>query len=495
MNPSYEYIVIGSGAGGAAAAWRLAESGADVLLLEKGEPLPLDGSTLDVEQVIRKARFKSREAWLDKDGKRFVPEEYFNVGGKTKWYGAALLRFAAEEFEADAEHQCLPWPLAYADLAPYYAQAEARLGVRVFPPEPGLSAIVKRLSDRNTGWQAEPMPLALAPEITEHPEEASRFDAFASVKGLKFEAERAFLDGVRDRPNFRLMAGAEVKRLTGDPHNPFCIRGVVTSSGQSFEGRTVLLAAGALHSPRLLQEYLWRSGLSERLPCTPLVGRYYKQHLLTAVVAFSPWRQRDLLRKTLLLLNDRLPHSSVQPLGFDGELIGALMPRLGPRALATALGQYAYGFFLQTEDGSATANRVVADRNGGPPQLDYDPRRVGPAFAEHRHLVRTLRRGLLRAGFSAFAKPIPLAGTAHACGSLVAGRDPARSVVNAEGKVHGLENLYVADGSVLARSSRVNPSLTIYAWALRLAHRLIERRAQADREVAPHERAHPASAL
>lgn len=71
-------------AGGAAAAWRLAKSGARVLLLEKGEALPTDGSTLDVEQVIRQARFKSREVWLNKNGKPFAPEEYFNVGGKTK---------------------------------------------------------------------------------------------------------------------------------------------------------------------------------------------------------------------------------------------------------------------------------------------------------------------------------------------------------------------------------------------------------------------------
>lgn len=126
---------------------------------------------------------------------------------------------------------------------------------------------------------------------------------------------------------------------------------------------------------------------------------------------------------------------------------------------------------------------------GGPPQLDYDPRRLGPAFAEHRRLVRTLGRGLFRAGFTAFAKWIPLAGTAHACGSLVAGPDPARSVVDAEGKVHGMENLSVADGSVLPRSSRVNPSLTIYAWALRLAHRLIE-----PREAVTHELAHHATA-
>lgn len=399
------------------------------------------------------------------------------------------MRFAPEEFQADAEHQCLPWPISYDALAPYYAEAETQLRVLEFAPEPGLSAIVKRLVDRNSGWRAKPMPLALAPEIIEHPEEASRFDAFASVKGLKFEAERAFLEAVKGRANLQLRTGEAVVRLAGDPDNPLRIGAVVTSSGQSVEGRTVLLAAGALHSPRLLQEYLRRSGLERRLPCAPLVGRHYKQHLLTAVVAFSPWRQRDLLRKTLVLLNDRLPHSSVQPLGFDGELIGALMPSLVPRALATALGQYAYGFFLQTEDGSSAANRVVADHNGGPPRLDYDPRRVGAAFAEHRRLVRTLQRRLFRAGFSAFAKPIPLAGTAHACGSLVAGRDPAHSVVDAEGKVHGLENLYVADGSVLARSSRVNPSLTIYAWALRLAHRLIE-----SREEVNHEWAHRATA-
>jgi len=72
----------------------------------------------------------------------------------------------------------------------------------------------------------------------------------------------------------------------------------------------------------------------------------------------------------------------------------------------------------------------------------------------------------------AIAKPIPLAGTAHACGTLVTGNDPATSVVAADGKVHGMDNLYVVDGSILPRSSRVNPSLTIYAWALRVAERL-----------------------
>jgi choline dehydrogenase-like flavoprotein len=40
------------------------------------------------------------------------------------------------------------------------------------------------------------------------------------------------------------------------------------------------------------------------------------------------------------------------------------------------------------------------------------------------------------------------------------------------GKVHGMENLYIGDGSVLPRASRVNPALTIYAWGLRLGRHL-----------------------
>lgn len=483
----YDYIIIGSGAGGAAAAWRLASAGSRVLLLEKGDALPRDGSTLDVEQVIRAGSFKSHEPWLDKDGRRFVPEEYFNLGGKTKWYGAALLRFSPREFEPDAAYQCLGWPIDYADLEPYYAEAEQRLGVRVFAPEPGLAAIVSRLTRSGSNWRAEALPLALATEITEHPEEAAHFDAFASVKGLKGDAESAFLQAARELPNLQVQSGKAVAELLGDSDQPLRLRGVMTDDGQIFNGRTVLLAAGALHSPRLLQQYLRRTGLETRLPCAAHVGRFYKQHLLTALVTFTPRRQRDLLRKTLVLLNERVPHSSVQPLGFDGELIGALMPALVPRRLATALGQYAYGFFLQTEDGSEASNRINAE-NGGLPQMDYDPRRLAAARAEHRRLVRGFRNALLRAGCLGFSKGIPLSGTAHACGSLATGDDPASSVVDAAGKVHGMDNLYVVDGSVLPRSSRVNPSLTIFAWSLRVSDLLTRRVAEstdgADRESA-----------
>jgi choline dehydrogenase-like flavoprotein len=467
----YDYIIIGSGAGGSAAAYNLVQSGAAVLLLEKGRALPVDGSTLDVDQVIRAGRFKSGETWLDGRRRLFAPEEYFNVGGKTKWYGAAVLRYGKHEFEADAAHQCTGWPIGYSDLAPYYDTAERMLGARIFPGEANLTAIVGRITRGASDWKAEPLPLALAPDIVRHPEEAAHFDAFASVKGLKADAE-VFIEPIRYASNFHLVSGDAAARLEADMTNARRVHSVVTESGRRFEGRTVLLAAGALHSPRLLQAYLGATGMEKQLPAARMVGRCYKQHLLTALVGFTTSRQTDLLRKTLILLNDRLPHSSVQPLGFDGELIGALMPAFVPQRFATALGQYAYGFFLQTEDGSHPDNRVIAGTDRKPPQLDYDRRRLAPALDEHRRLVRALTWSLLRARMFGVSKAIPLSGTAHACGSLMMGKDPFTSVVDATGRVHGMHNLYVVDGSVLPRSSRVNPSLTIFAWALRISEML-----------------------
>ena len=73
-----------------------------------------------------------------------------------------------------------------------------------------------------------------------------------------------------------------------------------------------------------------------------------------------------------------------------------------------------------------------------------------------------------------FTQRIGIQGTAHACGTLIAGNDPRDSVVDARGQVHGLKGLFVADGSVLPRVSRVNPSLTIYAWGLRVGDLIAE---------------------
>lgn len=476
MTAMFDAIIIGSGAGGAAAAYQLAGSGKSVLLLERGERLPRDGTTLDVGVVLREGRFANRDPWLDRRGRAFLPDEHYNLGGKTKWYGAALLRFAPNEFLSDIPHQCRGWPFDYHELAPYYDQAETLLRVRRFEPEPDTERIVARLKRASPGWRSAPMPLGLSSHILDDVREVTRFDGFASALGFKSDAETCLIDRIRERPNVTISLGRPVRTLIGDAQVPTRITGIVTEDGTTHHARCVFLAAGALSSPRLLQHYLETTRLAEALPSAAMVGRNYKSHLLTAVIAWSQTRTNDLLRKTVYLTHDRFPHSSVQPLGAvltQSEVVATELPRVAPRWFADFVGGRAYGFFLQTEDGSHPDNRVIAAANGvDRPRLDYDRNRIAPGRDEHRRFVRAFARDLIRAGMVPIIKTVPLGGTAHACGTLIAGDDPATSVVDAVGRVHGMENLYVVDGSVLPRSSRVNPALTIYAWALRVADRL-----------------------
>ena len=471
-----DVVIVGSGAGGVATALALVESGRRVVLLERGQPLPRDGSTLDVGRVVERGEFLAHEPWLDGDGRVFEPEEHYNLGGKTKWYGAALFRFDPAEFGADPDHGCPAWPISHDELAPFYAQAEALLGVRSFAAEPDLEWILGKLRRVADRWQAAPMPMGLSVEITRYPEEATHFDGFASVRGLKGEAESRWLCRLSGRPNFELVTGVEVTTLLGAPEDRHRVIGVEAADGRRWQADRVVLAAGALHSPRLLGRYLECAGLTGSLPAADSVGRRLKLHALSAMVSFSLRPMSDVLRKTMVLTHPEFPHSTAQPLGFDADLIARLIPRAVPRPLARFLARRAYGFFLQTEDGSSPDNRVMERGVDGRIErvMDYRLERAGAAAREHRGFVRALRRAFLRAGMPTVTRRVPISGTAHACGTLAAGNDPRRSVVDADGRVHGLRGIYVAEGSVLSRISRVNPALTIFAWGLRLGTRLAD---------------------
>ena len=467
----HEVLIVGAGAGGCAAAYRLVLNGRRVLLLEKGVALPDDGSTMDPAQVIA-GRFNSHEEWNDvRRGRRFQPEEHFNLGGKTCWYGAALLRLERREFEPEPGCDLLPWPLGYDELAPYYAEAEQLLEVRVFDDEPDLLRMRQALAA--AGWQMQPLQLGLSADIAAHPYEQTHYDGYAVPGGFKADARHRLLDRLQGDDRLRIETGAAVAELLADATDPRRIAGVRCADGREFRASRVLLAAGAMHSPRLLQSYLATTGLDAQLPAARSVGRNFKRHILTAVIGFG-WRiKTDRICKTALLLHQRFPHSSVQPLGgwADRETIRALLPAWLPRWLREFVALRAYGFFLQTEDGSHADNRVIAGDHGLP-TLDYDLARMPALASEHRHMVAAFRRAFLRAGYVNFKQSIALQGTAHCAGTLVAGNDPAQSVVDREGAVHGMDNLYVVDGSVLPRLGRMNPALSIYAWALRVAARM-----------------------
>jgi choline dehydrogenase-like flavoprotein len=469
-----DVIIVGSGAGGAAAAYSLAKAGARVLMLEKGHQLPRDGSTLDTKQVFKEGKYKNKEPWFDGRGGQLVPDEHYNVGGKTKWYGAALLRFSAHEFEADPDHQCLAWPFGLDELEPYYDEAERLLHVNRFENEPQLQALIDKIVRNGSGWRSEALPLGLKPEILEDEQEAKHFDGYASVAGYKADAECNLINPIAHLPNFTLLTKKKVIALLHEPGAPETILGVVCRDGSFYRGDRVILAAGAMTSPRILQDHLAGSGLNATLPCAGLVGANFKLHLNSALVAFSPFTHHDVLRKTAIFHNDRYPHTTVQCLGWlDGEILATQLPGAVPKFVTDAIGARAFGFFVTTEDGSHPGNRIISGGgDGGVPTADYSLERLPPAQAEHSKAIADFTRRLLQVGLAGVDRYLGLAGSAHSLGSMVTGTDPQTSVVDRDGKVHGMEGLYVGDGSILPRSSRVNPALTIYAWGLRLGEHL-----------------------
>ena len=93
MNNHYDVIIIGTGAGGGTLAYHLAPSGKRILLLERGGYLPREKDNWDAKAVFVESKYRAKETWYDKDGKAFYPGIQYYVGGNTKVYGAALLRF------------------------------------------------------------------------------------------------------------------------------------------------------------------------------------------------------------------------------------------------------------------------------------------------------------------------------------------------------------------------------------------------------------------
>jgi choline dehydrogenase-like flavoprotein len=155
---------------------------------------------------------------------------------------------------------------------------------------------------------------------------------------------------------------------------------------------------------------------------------------------------------------------------FDASVLAPirpLRPLLNFTALAarTLFGR-AHIFVGLLEDLPDAGNRVVFDP-ANPRALRYEYR-TSPALRARRKAVRTSIRRRFGASSTFFLNREAELNTAHCCGTLRYGTDPATSVLDASCRAHQIDNLYVADASFMPTSNGVNPSLTIAANALRV---------------------------
>jgi choline dehydrogenase-like flavoprotein len=128
------------------------------------------------------------------------------------------------------------------------------------------------------------------------------------------------------------------------------------------------------------------------------------------------------------------------------------------------------------EDQPQYQNRVFIDSRShdrhGLPRLQVDHRYSERDLAAGHALVTRASAILRRAGAWALYRH-RIDTFSHAVGTVRIGADPRNSALDANCRFRGVDNLYVVDGSAMATSAAVNPSLTIAANALRAAHLLV----------------------
>jgi len=510
MNQHYDVIIIGSGAGGGTLAWRLAGSGKRILIVERGDYVRREKANWDSRAVNVEARYHAREVWRDRDGKPLHPHTSYNVGGNTKFYGAALFRMRERDFGEVAHRDGISpaWPVTYADLEPYYTEAERLYEVHgergADPTEPWASSPypfpavsheprIQQLHDDLARAGLRPFPVPLGVRLDERDPRRSpcircnTCDGFPCLVHAKSDAQVMCVDPALRHPNVSLMTNAEVTRLETSPSGRE-VTGVVVRRGGSEErlrGDLVVVSAGAINSAALLLRSAndrHPRGLANR---SGVVGRHYMGHVNSVVLAISTTPNPTVFQKTLGLNDFYFGDSDFPyPMGhisFVGKLdavaLSAGAPPFVPGLTLDVMARHSLDFWLTSEDLPDPENRVTLDSDGNI-VLSYTPNNL----EAHARLVKKLEYLLEHIGARHIVRRnlfvgqrIPLAGVAHQNGTVRFGRDPRTSALDVHCKAHDLDNLYVVDGSFFPSSAAVNPALTIMANALRVGDHLLDR--------------------
>jgi choline dehydrogenase-like flavoprotein len=494
-----DVVIIGSGMGGSAVAWALADSGADVLVLERGGPIAREPQNRSAEAVFVEQRYRTAEQWLDDAGNPFRPGQYYNVGGCTKFYGSALFRLRERDFEA-VEHEegiSPAWPISYQDLAPYYDLAEQLFGVHgqagsdptdpagrpsyPYPPLPQESTMAE-LAQRFRSMGLQPFPLPSSVQL--HPggncERCGSCDAFPCMVDAKADAETALLRPAMRRGKVRLLTGTRVHRLLTDDRGQRIVAAEVEQGGETKRIRAGLfvLAAGAINSAALLlasaNEH-HRQGLAN---ASGAVGRYFMNHNCTALMALST-RENDSRNPKTLALNDfyfggsesRWPLGNLQTLGKVQEPMLRNAMRWLPKSWREQLCAHSVDWYAMSEDLPHPDSRVTLEANGQI-RLNWVRTNLKP----HARLVQTAKHLLREAGYPlVLARRFEADTPSHQCGTVRFGNDPAQAPLDPFCRTWQHDNLYVVDGGFFPSSAAVNPALTIAAQGLRVGTHLATR--------------------
>ncbi|MCU0565974.1 MAG: GMC family oxidoreductase [Oculatellaceae cyanobacterium Prado106] len=492
----YDIIIVGTGAGGGTLARKLADSGKNILVLERGQYQVKESSELEDVEVFRTGQYHLDEQWYDNAGEPFTPQTNYAVGGNTKiWYGV-LMRMRERDFTA-VQHQdgvSPAWELQYSDFEPYYTEAESlyqvhgELGDDQTEPfhskdypfaaiahEPNVQVVADILTQQ--GLHPTPLPLGLGDQGRTDSEDTGISPALKSgTITLKTNAQVFCLHTNE--------SGTEVR----------AVQAKIDGQSYLFLGHLVVLSCGAMNSAALLLRSANEKHPNGIANGSGLVGRNLMKQLLSVVVQVTQATNSGQFPRTLGLNdfywgNDDFPYplGHVQNSGgiFQDVLfsesppvlsgLARIFPGFGLRQLATR----SLGWWLQTEDLPNEENRVriLNDKL----RVEYQPNNVEAhdrlvyRWFDVLKQVDTAQPQIFNRGSTHPRSDMPLSVVAHQCGTCRFGSDPATSVLDLNCRTHEVDNLYVVDSSFFPSNTSVSPSLTVMANALRVGDHLLQR--------------------
>ena len=473
-----DVVVIGSGAGGAVAAAELAEAGLSVAVLEEGEHHATEeftSGTLDMLRMLY--RDGGAATTLGRAPVQF--SEGRCVGGSTVINGGMAFRASERVLERWASVAGVP----RLDLDDEYSRVERFLSVA--PPDSdsiGRDQELLKAGAEHLGWRVIECRRA----------QVHCGGCNVCVWGCPTGAKQSALVSYLPRAmsfGATVWTGCRVDRVLMHGKRAVGVRASVAGHPVTVRARRVVVAAGAVQTPALLQ----RSRIASP---SHQVGRNLTLHPGAAVTAVfeetvngwagahESYQVREFENEGMILAAVNLPPSLVtRTLRLHGSQLEAAMAEY-PRMVTAG---------VLVEDTGAGRVRALGSRDVAVsyPVSQVDSSRVVSAVAR-------LGEALLAAGARQLYLPIdgvhairnmdelrrvtdvPIApgrlelSTVHLMGTARVGADPVTSVCDTYGAVRDTEHLFVADASLFPGPVGVNPQLTVMALATRVAGRIMD---------------------